>query len=326
MSYKHLTRKDRISVQLMLRCEFSTQKIADELECDRSTIYRELKRNSNKRGAYDEHKAELKARTRRRNSAQPFKFSHEPLRKFVEKKIRVRWSPEQVAAVLKGKFSDNACMRVSYETIYKHVYADKQRGGDLCLYLHCAHRKRRKRGRKINNRTTIKNRKPIEERPEIVNAQTRIGDFEGDTICGKGHKSHIAIVVDRKTLYTRAVIMKNKSSAELNRAMRKIYQHIPKQKRHTLTLDNGTEFAGHEALSKEIGTDIYFGRPYCSNDRAICENTIGFLRKYIPKGTDFSTLTQAKLNSYTRSLNNRPRKKLGNRTPAQAFNDVALQT
>lgn len=325
MPYAHLTRQERINVQLMLRFGFSCRRIARELGRAPSTISREIRRNSNKQGGYDEHAAEIKARLRRRNSAQPHKLSHKPLRNFVEEKIVQRWSPEQIASVLKLRHPDLPAMQASHETIYKHVYADKQRGGNLCLFLHYAHRRRRKRGRKMNNRTTIRNRKPIEGRPRIVAAQTRVGDFEGDTIIGWNRKNPIAIVVDRKTLYTRAVLMKDKSAKELNRAMRKIYQHIPKNKRHTLTLDNGTEFAKHEALSEQVGIDIYFGRPYCSNDRAICENTIGFLRKYIPKGTDFSTLTQAQLNSYVESLNNRPRKKLGYRTPAQAFKAVALR-
>jgi IS30 family transposase len=323
MSYHHLTYFERSFVQSGLRVGLSQRKIAKMLGVNVSSVSREIKRNKKDSGAYDALHAQYQSRARRQAASQPPKLSHPPLRTYVEEKIAEDWSPEQVAGALKLKHPQDPKMQVSHETVYQHVYADKQRGGTLYTHLRQGRKKRHKRGGK-GRRAIIKNRKFISERPAVVQRQKRVGDWEGDTVIGKNRKSPIAVAVERKCLYLRAVLMPDKSAASLNRAMRKAYQQVPRKLRHTLTLDNGTEIAAHEKLARELGMQIYFGQPYTSNDRAICENLIGLLRQYLPKGTDFRTITQEELNQYVQKLNNRPRKKLGYRTPAQMMR-VALQ-
>jgi IS30 family transposase len=325
MSHHHFTYSERLTVQISLQLGISKQHIADALGLHRSSVYREIERNCEPGRPYDALQAEALAQGRRSEAATPPKLDHKPLREYVEEKLQEEWSPDQIAETLKHKHPGQARMQVSYETIYKHVYADKQGGGDLHTHLRRGHKKRRKRGGKNAVRSTIKNRTPIAERPLVVHDQSRDGDWEGDTMRGKNHKSNIAIFVERKNLYLRATLMEDKSAASLNKAACKAFQSVRKALRHTLTLDNGTEFARHEELSGKLGIDIYFARPYTSNDRAICENTIGLLRQYLPKGTDFNGITQEQLNEYVEKLNNRPRKKLGYRTPAQMMR-VAIQT
>ncbi len=155
-------------------------------------------------------------------------------------------------------------------------------------------------------------------------AQGRAGDWEGDTVIGKNHKCPLATFVERSTLYTAAATMPDKRAESLNNAAKAALKDIDPLLLHTITVDNGKEFAAFKALESDLDVDIYFARPYTSNDRAINENTNGLIRQYLPKGTDFTTLTQEQLNHILDRLNNRPRKKLGFRTPREALEEALL--
>jgi transposase, IS30 family len=327
MSYHHLSAFERMEIQTLLQLGYSPAEIAPELERPLSTITRELERNGGPLGRYSAVDAQRRYLDGRKRASKASKFSDEALRCEVEEMLKQEHSPEQIARRLPLLFPDSPDMRVSHETIYQHVYSDKRRGGKLHGHLRQGRKKRRKRGNSKGRRGVIAGRVSIEERPAIVAAQGRVGDWEGDTVIGKNHKCPLATFVERSTLYTAAGLMPDKRAESLNNAAKAAFKEIDTQLLHTITVDNGKEFAAFKALEKELGVDIYFSRTYTPNDRAINENTNGLFRQYLPKGTDFTTLTQDHLNHILDRLNNRPRKKLGFRTPREALEQalVALQ-
>lgn len=314
MPYVHLTYFDRCEIQWGLKHGLAIANIAKTLGRDRSVIYRELARNRRADGKYDALAAQY-FYLARKTGPRSKKMDEPRLREHVTKKLRRRWAPLLISDTLKLEYPEDTSMRVSAETIYQFVYEDKQAGGNLYTYLPQGRRQRRKRGSSKGRCGTIKNRVPIEERPSIVARQERVGDWEGDTVIGHNRKRPMATFVDRKMLYATAAFMKDKSAASLNEAALRAFQDIPEELRHTLTVDNGTEFAAHEQLAEQLGLDVYFARPYKSNDRAINENTNGLLRRYFPKGTDFTEISEEDLKYALEELNNKPRPKLGYRTP-----------
>lgn len=319
MPGNHLTPSQRVTLQTLLPFQLSQAQLAQHVGCSESTISRELRRNAGRGGRYEAVIAQLKYRKRREACRPARKLESADLRAYVEGKLCEQWSPEQITGRLALDFADAPLIRVSHETIYQHVYADKRRGGALHEGLRQGHKKRRKRSHSKDRRGIIKDRVSIHQRPCIVEEQTRLGDWEGDTIIGKNHQGAAATFVERKSLYTLAAIMPDKSAASLNAAALAAFKAVPPALRHTLTTDNGKEFAAHKELQDALALVIYFADPYRSCQRAINENINGLLRQYLPKKTDFREITQAHLNNATQKLNNRPRKKLQYRTPHEVF-------
>ncbi|MCK5861640.1 MAG: IS30 family transposase [Candidatus Hydrogenedentes bacterium] len=163
---------------------------------------------------------------------------------------------------------------------------------------------------KKRRREISKNRIPIKYRPNIVTARSRVGYLEGDTVVGCGQSGNIVTLVDRKSLYLWSALCPAKHSQVVTRAIVRILAKVSSQHLHTITFDNGTKFPGHMQIAKELSVDIYFARPYCSNDRARNENTNGLLRQYFPKEFRFDTITPDQLQRVVEELNNRPRKTL----------------
>lgn len=324
MPYSHLNAFERMEIQTLLQLGCSPSEIALEMERPVCTITRELERNSGALRRYSAVEAHRRYLERRKRASKAAKLSDEALRAEVEAMLMEEFSPEQIAQRLPLVFPDSPAMRVSHETIYQHVYADKRRGGKLYGHLRQGRKRRRKRCNSKDRRGVITGRVSIEERPAIVAAQGRVGDWEGDTVIGKNHKRPLATFVERSTLYTVAAFMPDKRAESLNNAAKTALNKIEAQLLHTLTVDNGKEFAAFKALEKALEVDIYFARPYTSNDRAINENTNGLIRQYLPKGTDFTTITQEQLKHIIDRLNNRPRKKLGFRTPREALEEARL--
>ena len=304
----------------MLPFGLSQVEMAVRLGRSKSTISRELARNGGPSGRYTAVNAQRRYAQRREPCRPATKLASVALREAVEQRLRTEWSPEQIADTLALEFPEDKAMHVSHETIYGHIYADKKRGGTLHQGLRRKHKKRRNRSHSKERRGIIKDRVPIHERPAIVETQARVGDWEGDTVIGKNHRGAVATFVDRKSLFLIAAVMPDKTAGALYDAALAAYLGtVPRRLRHTLTVDNGKEFAGFKDIEHALDIDIYFAQPYCSWQRGINENTNGLLRQYLPKKTDFSTLTPEKLQTYVDKLNNRPRKKLGYRTPTQAF-------
>lgn len=198
------------------------------------------------------------------------------------------------------------------------IYADKAHGGDLYTHLRIASKPYRKRYGSYDRRGKIKNRVSIDDRPAVVDRGNRIGDWEGDTVIGKGRKSALLTLVERKTLYTVIVRLTGKRADLLAEAAVQGMQHL-KDRVKTITLDNGLEFAGHETIAEGLETDIYFAHPYASWERGINENTNGLIRQYFPKGTDFNEVSDAQIAHVMSRLNNRPRVTRGHRSPNELF-------
>lgn len=319
--YTQLTHEQRYQIYALKKAGHSQTQMARIVGVHKSTVCRELQRNSGRRG-YRPRQAHLLAMARREEKV-CCTFCDKDWR-YIEKLIRLDWSPEQISLWL----GTNNILSISHETIYQYIYRDKARGGDLYTHLRCK-KKRRKRYGHYDRRGTLVNQRSINERPVIVEKRTRMGDWELDTIIGKGHKQAIVSIVDRTARLTLLKKVKTKDAKTVRSAIVKALskQGLPI---HTLTSDNGREFGEHETVAKELEADFYFAHPYSSWERGTNENANGLVRQYLPKGTDFTTVTQAHLNRIMKKLNNRPRKCLGMRTPNQvAFGldpNVALTT
>lgn len=228
--------------------------------------------------------------------------------------IRQDLSPEQVVNYLKH----HKGLSLHHETAYQLIYDDKARGGDLFKHLRTASKPYRKRYGHYDNRGKIKDRVSIDERPAVVDDRSRIGDWEGDTIIGKGRASALVTLVERKTLYTVIMRLSGKHAAPL--AQKVIETMKPLAARiDTITFDNGLEFSEHTQIARELDADIYFAHPYASWERGINENTNGLIRQYFPKGTDFNQVTDEQIEQVMDRLNNRPRKSREYKSPNELF-------
>jgi len=294
--------------------------IARQLGRSPSTISRERKRNGNVRGRYAAPRAQegyVARRTRcvRRYILQP----NAPITAHVCEKLREEWSPEQIAGALAREHPPGSAMRVSHETIYAYVYAEKRNGGTLFKHLRQAHRTRRRRGNAHDKRGQIPGRVSIDKRPKIVDTRRRTGDWEADTVFGSGHRAALVTVLERKHGFLAAQKIEDKTADTVSRALVQLFHAIPGSFRKTLTVDNGKEFAGFKTVEDALALRVFFAHPYSAWERGANESINGLLRQYMPKKTDLRKLTQEQLQVIVDKLNNRPRKRLAYRTPAQAF-------
>lgn len=312
MAYIHLTGDERYHIYEHSVEGCTVTEIARRLGRDKSTISRELARGRGERG-YRPAQAIRKQRERASHSANGPQIDSE-LWAVAEAKIREAWSPEQVS----GRLERDGVGSISHETIYQRVYADKRAGGTLHSYLRCQKKCRKRYGSGRTRRGRIPNRVGIECRPAVVENKTRVGDWEGDTIIGKGHAQAIVSLVDRKSKYTLLHKVKRKTAALVTSAI--VAQMMPLRPLvETVTFDNGLEFASHQVVAKCLGADMYFARPYHSWERGLNENTNGLVRQYFPKKTCFKGIRQEDLDAVALKLNHRPRKTLDYRTPYEAI-------
>lgn len=190
-------------------------------------------------------------------------------------------------------------------------------GGNLYCHL-CCQKQHRKRYGSYSRRGQLINRVSIDERPAVVDGRSRFGDWELDTIVGKGHKQAIVSITERKSRLTLIHKVERKTASNVTKAILKLLTPIASHV-HTLTSDNGKEFAGHETITKGLGARFFFAHPYASWERGLNENTNGLIRQYFPKHRDFTTITHAEITQVMNKLNNHPRKCLGIKTPNQVF-------
>ena len=304
--------EERYQIYALKKAGHTQSEIANVLERSESTISRELTRSCGQRG-YRPKQAHCSSVERRAMNARTI---DDATWQFAQEKLMLQWSPEQIS----GHFA------ISPETVYQRVYADKRTGGLLWKNLRCR-KQRKKRYGKTDRRGMIPNRLSIEDRPAIVETRSRIGDWEADTIIGKNHRQAIVSIVERKTGLTLIRKVERKTAQAVSQAMAKLLKPYLR-KVHTITSDNGREFAGHEEIAATLKADFYFAHPYSSWERGTNENTNGLIRQYFPKNRDFTTITQQEIDTAMERLNNRPRKRLGYQTPNQIFfkSGVALQT
>ncbi len=327
MPYNHLTFDER---NVIFRMRFLGKCQAEIARClgrHRSTVSRELRRNAESDGRYFPGTAQSLAYTRKWVHLQRPKSGNVRLMAHVQAKLQQRWSPQQIAGRLREVPSRTlAGATISHTTIYRWIWACPKRAERFKPYLRVAWKPRRKPYGKPSKRGQIPDRVSIDERPKVVNLRERLGDWEGDTMVGKARRGYLATCVDRTSRYLVARKLDACSAKQIRQGLHDAMRRLPREKRKTLTVDNGREFACHKNLTRLLGLAVYFAHPYSSWERGTNENTNGLLRQYVPKKMDFSQLTDWRLASYVWELNNRPRKCLNYRTPAEVFHqrDVAL--
>lgn len=312
MSYHQLTENERYQIYMMKKAGHRQKEIAGLLGRSPSTISRELQRNQGLR-SYRPGQAQRLAETRRRESHKAIKVTDE-VWCWIVTLIEQELSPQQVVDYL----DSHKNISLHHETVYQLIYADKAQGGELYKHLRIASKPYRKRYGHYDRRGRIKNRVDIDARPAVVDRRTRVGDWEGDTVMGKGRKSALLTMVERKTLYTVIVRLTGKR-ADLLATAAVAHMADIQSKVKTITFDNGLEFADHATIAAGLGADIYFAHPYASWERGINENTNGLIRQYFPKGTDFNQVTDSQVQWVMDRLNNRPRKTRGCKSPNELF-------
>jgi len=272
MSYKHLTQEERYHIQAYKSRGYKYKEIAKQLGVHPSTISREIQRNKGDIfGIYFAGGANEKAKKRQKEQSENANLKLiENTIVLIRKYLKIEYSPEQIAATLRLKHK----IKITHVTIYKYIY--KNRLGEGNLYKQLRHRGKRriKYGSKRNSR--IKDRVSIHQRPTIVDEKTRLGDFEIDTIIGAGRQGAIVTIVDRKSMYLKlSVPCSKKSDIVANEIVRLL--GVYKKKVHTITTDNGLEFASHKNVSKSLKCDYYFCDPYISWQRGLNENINGLI-------------------------------------------------
>lgn len=315
--YRHLSLEDREIISEMKRQGHKLVEIALELGRSKSTISRELKRNSTPAYTlYRPCKAHERAVTRKSNSGKRARLKNESIVSYVREMLAEDWSPEIIANKIGQKIRGAS---ISHEAIYQYIYHPKtQDREELIGYLVRGHRRRKKKGiGRKERKTKIPNRISIDERPVSADNRSRYGHWEGDSLVSRKSFAALNSLVERKSRLLLLTRLHRKTAEQTMDAVVQRLQGLPEKARRTLTLDNGTENARHEEITEAIGTQCYFADPYASWQRGANEQVNGMVRRYFPKGTDFSKITHEQVRWVESRINNRPRKCLGYKTPAE---------
>ena len=315
MMYRQITFAERYTLGLLRQRGLAPATIARVLGRHRSTIGREVRRNSaNSDGTYRPQLADWYAHGRRARSRRNTRFAPADWSR-VAALVREDWSPEQIAGWLRR----HRILTISHETIYRYLWADKQAGGQLHSHLRGARKKCRKRYGAYDSRGRLAGKRPITARPTAAETRSRFGHWEGDTMLGAGQAGPCVLtLVERKSGYVAVGKLRRRTGADVNQRAHRLIRAQPRRVR-TLTVDNGTEFHSYAALERRIATRFYFATPHHAWERGTNENTNGLLRQYLPKGASMVHLTQHDCNRIAAKLNRRPRKRLGYRTPEECY-------
>ena len=314
MANQHLTHGERYQIQALRAEGFGPTAIGKRIQRCKSVISRELNRNQSEQGyraafAQQAYQQRLQAKGVER---QPWRLVWN---EWAVPLLTEGWSPAQIS----GVFASSECP-VSHEWIYQRILQDKQAGGTIYKYLRCQ-KQRKKRYGKPDRRGQIKNRISISERPAEVETREEEGHWEGDLVMGTAHQGALVTLVERKTGLLKTLAVPNKEAKTVTAAIIKMLKPLQDSVK-SITFDNGKEFAGHEEIAKALQAKCYFADPYSSWQRGSNENTNGLIRQYYPKKkSDFSKVSRKEIANLEKRLNNRPRKRLGFRTPAQVFNE-----
>jgi len=312
MNYKQLNFEQRIEIRSFLKIGYLQSQIAKQLGVHKSTISREIKRNSGLRG-YRPNQAQDFTDHKRRYARKHVRFTSRVKQRIIYY-LQQDWSPEQIS----GYLANNEDIQISHETIYQFIWTNKQSGGELYRHLRHSLKKRKKRYGKQDHRGQIKDRISIDERPKIVDKKVRIGDWEIDTIIGKKHQGALISAVERKTQFS-CIRFVHKKEAQLvaNNIIDMLNPY--KNKVLTITVDNGKEFAKHKLIAEQLQADVYFAHPYCAYQRGLNEQVNGLIRQYFPKKSDFNHISKNDTRFVENQLNNRPRKLLDFKKPRDEF-------
>ena len=317
-TYRRIAYEDRCQMYALQKAGKTQAEIGQALGFSQGTVSRELSRNTGQRG-YRFEQAQRKAQARQvQGRHQPRKLTGR-VRRTIARKLRAeRWSPEQISFWLQATRG----VSLSHEWIYQMIWDNKRTGGDRWRCLRRRGKQYNRRGAQHAGRGVIPHRIDIAERPAIVDRKSRLGDWEGDTIVGAHHQGALLTHVERKSLFTTISKLPRPTAHATHRAtvrrLKPLRDHV-----HTITYDNGKEFAGHRHTAHRLHAQIFFATPYHAWERGVNENTNGLIRDFFPKGTDFTTIHPATVAKVERLLNRRPRKSLGFHTPNEVFHALA---
>jgi transposase, IS30 family len=325
MSYKHLTKDERVSIGTLLQAKFSQKEIAKQLNRHSSTISRELSRGAFKNlSGYYVIAAEKRKTAKRLLANHRFRKieNNVQLIRYVKEKLGLYWSPEQIAGRLELEFGFTI---LCHETIYRYIYKQHP---EFKKYLRCRKGKyRRRAGTKSRLKLLEESKKArIDKRPLIVEQRERVGDWEGDTILGKEKTIKILTHVERKSGLLLADKLETADAQNTKFKTIQRFKTISEDKKYTITYDNGSEFAEYELTGRDTKLDIYFAYPYHSWERGTNENANGLLRQFFPKGSYFANIKQKQIEAAVELINHRPRKRHNYLTPTEIFSaaDCAL--
>ncbi len=304
----HLTFEERGFLYRSKKKGKSNTEIAELMGRHPSTIGRELNRNAGQRG-YRPKQAQRLAEERRLASRRPHKMDDAQVHQYVEERLEKLWSPDQIAERARDDFPCTPARWLSRQTIYDWI---NQQAPDWHSLL-------RRGGRPPEKRGKLTDCVRIDGRPDVINRRRRYGDWEGDTIVGKGRRSALVTLVERKTGYARIGRVDSMKSDMTMQAAKRRMKDLPPSLRRSVTFDNGKEFAEHHKLTCSLGLEVYFTDAYASWQRGTNENTNGLLRQYFPKGTDFTQVSHREVARVERLINERPRRRLDYRSPAEVF-------
>jgi len=313
MKYRQLTLEKRYHISALQKAGLNQRSIAIELSVHPSTISRELRRNRDILRGYNAEMAQVISTKTEMQKKKRFSLT-KPIEKYIRAKLKEDWSPEQIS----GRMKLDTGMSVVHETIYRYIYTNKKNGGKLYTYLRHKNKKYHHRSNDYRSRGTIIDRVMIGKRPKIVEKKSRIGDWEIDTVVGKDHKGFLVTVVDRKSKFT---LIKNVVSKHAEVVTQALIEMITPLKNitHTITSDNGKEFAHHKEVSAALNADFYFANPYHSWERGLNEHMNGLIRQYLPKKSVFIGVSKEEIIMIQNRLNHRPRKILKYKTPYEVF-------
>jgi IS30 family transposase len=327
MGSKKLQPEERDEIARLDAQGYGVREIARRLSRSPSTISAELTAgkwvdNNVHKTTYVAIHAQALRDKRAAKSHQPVTLKHKALEAYIRLKTRDGYSPEQISGRLKRDYPNDIKMRISHETIYAYIYAKARAQEKLWEYLPRKQKKRRKHKSQKVHKSHIPDRVSIHDRPEVIDNKTEFGHYEGDSVEGKrGVGDGIHTEVERFSRKFFAVKVARVTSAETAEAQIRIFANLPAEARRSTTLDNGRENHHHTKLKTELNIQAYFADPYSSWQRGSNENHNGLLRRYLPKKTDFTDLTQQDLDDIVEEINNRPRKCLGYKTANEVFSE-----
>ena len=320
--FRRLTKEDRILIAQWRENGYSNKQIAKWLGRDKSTIGREIRKNSFKGKVYEPLHAQYKADIKRGktyNAKHPLKNPW--LYSYVITRLRDGWSPEQISGRLKLEYPRRYERNIGTETIYRFIYKDKNKKLKYWEYLRRKQKRRRKKFGRKAQRVRIPDRVSIHKRPKAVDKKIQVGHWEGDSVVGRGQTSGLHTEYERVLSLTKIEKVGKINADETIKAQFKIFGSLPESLRKSDTLDNGNEMVKHYLLGKILGMDTYFADPYASWQRGGNENANMWIRYYFPKGTDFSKISDEEIKDVEWELNNRPRKRLGFKTPMEKLRE-----
>jgi transposase, IS30 family len=318
MAYRQLSSEERYRLAALRQQGLTAPQIAGALGRHRSTIAREVRRNATPYdGAYRPNMAVEMTNGRRRRSRRNTRYGVAEFAP-IEALLREDWSPAQIV----GRSKLGGAKVMSHETIYLRIWEDKQRGGTLWRHLRGARKQRRKRYGRYDSQGRLAGKKMIDKRPAIVERRARFGDWEIDTVHGRG-KPCVVTTVERRSGLVRVGKLPRATVEHTNECTARLLRYETHPVR-SITADNGAEFHGYRALERELQTKVYFATPHHAWERGTNENTNGLLRQYLPKGTSLEHLTQDECDHIAAKLNRRPRRRLGFRTPYEVYYDTAV--